>query len=72
MLAHQGHKEFSSPVEPMIPEGFILYYADEMDSKLNAVERIVMKAKEEGERWSSYVRLLNRYIYVEEEGESEK
>ena len=65
MLSHQGHKEFSSPVEPMIPEAFVLYYADELDSKLNAVERVIKKVQNEDECWSEYVRLLGRFIYID-------
>jgi len=66
MLAHQGHREFSSPVEPMIPEGFVLYYADEMDSKLNAIGRIVERTKDENKSWSEYVRTIGRYIFAED------
>jgi len=65
MLSHQGKKEYSSPVEPMIPEGFVLYDADELDSKLNAVERVINKVQNEDDRWSEYVRLLGRYIYID-------
>ena len=65
MLAHQGHKEFSSPVEPMIPEAFVLYFADEMDSKLNALDRIADKPQNKGENWSEFVRLLGRFIYLD-------
>jgi len=72
ILAHQGHREFSSPVEPMIPEGFVLYYADEMDAKLNAVNRVSAETRESGKKWSSYVRLLNKYIYVDGGDEQEK
>ncbi len=64
MLCHQGRREFSTPVEPMIPEGFALYYADELDSKLNALSRIVEESSGE-ESWSEYVRNLNRFIYVD-------
>ena len=71
ILSHQGHKEFSSPVEPMIPEGFVLYYADELGSKLNALNRIAQKAQDEGEDWSEYVRLLSRYIFVGKNFEEE-
>ena len=63
ILAHQGHREFSSPVEPMIPEGFVLYFADEMDSKLNALRRIAEKS-DGGDSWSDYIRTINRYIYL--------
>ena len=65
ILSHQGQKEFSSPVEPMIPEGFVLYYADEMDAKLNAVNRIVENTGKDGASWSEYIRLLGRYIYTD-------
>ena len=73
MLSHQGYKEFSTPVEPMIPEAFVLYYADEIDSKLNAVGRITEKAKKDGGKWSEFVRLLGRFIFVgmDEEAGSE-
>jgi len=64
MLSHQGFKEFSSPVEPMIPEGFALYYADEIDSKLNALKRIKKETMEEGNTWSEFVKVLNRFIYT--------
>ncbi|MBN1291609.1 MAG: HD domain-containing protein [Candidatus Latescibacteria bacterium] len=64
MLSHQGHKEYSSPVVPMIPEGFVLYFADEIDSKLNAVKRISDRTRDEGKSWSEYVKLLDRMIYV--------
>ncbi|MFC1490145.1 3'-5' exoribonuclease YhaM family protein [Candidatus Latescibacterota bacterium] len=64
ILSHQGHKHFSSPVEPMIPEGFVLYYADEIDSKLNALSRISDKTEKQGKNWSDYVNLLGRFIYV--------
>jgi len=64
MLSHQGFKEFSTPVEPMIPEGFVLYYADEIDSKLNAVGRIRREARESGKTWSDFIRNLGRYIYA--------
>ncbi len=71
MLSHQGRKEFSSPVEPMIPEGFVLYYADEIDSKLNAVGRIVKKVQDEGRSWSEFNRILNRYIYIDSDEREE-
>ncbi len=67
MLSHQGYHKFSTPVEPMIPEGFVLYYADEMDSKLNALGRITDSARSEGKQWSDYVKLLERFIYVDGE-----
>ncbi len=65
MLSHQGHKEFSTPVEPMIPEAFVLYFTDEIDSKLNACNRIIGRAHVEGEHWSEYVKVLDRFLYAQ-------
>lgn len=64
MLSHHGHRDFSSPVEPVIPEGFALYYADEMDAKLDALKRLIHNNTDEGKDWSDYNRVLNRYIYL--------
>ncbi len=64
ILSHHGSKEFASPIEPQIPEAFVLYYADEIDSKMGAIERI--RDKTGGEGWSDFVKLLNRYLYFGE------
>ncbi len=62
ILSHQGKLEQASPVVPMMLEGLILYYADELDSKANAFLRI--KKKDGGKRWSSYVHLLGQFFYL--------
>jgi len=64
ILSHQGRLDQASPVEPMTPEGFLLYYADELDSKMNAIQRIRDEEGSEGVRWSKYVNLLDRYLYL--------
>lgn len=64
ILAHHGQIEFASPILPQIPEAFILYYADEIDSKMGAIERIRNKC--DGAGWSEYVNLLNRHLYFGE------
>jgi 3'-5' exoribonuclease len=40
ILSHQGTLEQASPVVPMMPEGYALYAADLLDSKLAALRRI--------------------------------
>jgi 3'-5' exoribonuclease len=71
MLSHHGFHTYSSPVEPMTREAFILYYADEIDAKLNALQKIVDTCGEEGKEWSDFNRILNRYIYAGEKGKKE-
>ena len=70
VLSHQGKLEQGSPVVPMFPEAVILYYADEMDSKVNGVKHVIERDSEPGRRWSKYVSLLERFIYMggDEEG----
>ena len=64
ILSHQGTLEQASPVVPMIPEGFLLYYADEIDAKMNAILHIAEKERPEGGKWSGYVNLLERYLFL--------
>jgi 3'-5' exoribonuclease len=61
ILSHQGKHEHASPVVPMTREAFVLYYADELDSKLGALRKIAEKTGEAA--WSEYIRLIDRYIY---------
>ncbi|HPG39777.1 MAG TPA: HD domain-containing protein [bacterium] len=63
ILSHQGELEHGSPVVPMCRESLILYYADELDSKLNAFDRIYDKEKSQHKKWSSYVKLMDRFLY---------
>jgi len=62
VLSHQGHKEFSSPVEPMTAEAFALHMIDDLDSKL-------AQLRAARERASGFVfnRALDRFIYLGEE-----
>ena len=69
VLSHQGELEKGSPVVPMTLEAMILYYADEMDSKADAFQRIRKGEKEPGKKWSTFVNLLNRFLYF---GETEE
>jgi len=68
ILSHQA--EFGSPVLPATREAFLLHYADQIDSKMDALWRIEGDLQE-GERWI-FVRLLDRYInFGEDEPEED-
>jgi len=69
ILSHQGSLEQASPVVPMMPEGYALYAADLLDSKLTALRRIRKKEKRPGVEWSSFVNLLNTFLYFGSEEE---
>ncbi|MFH2048905.1 MAG: OB-fold nucleic acid binding domain-containing protein [bacterium] len=61
ILSHQG--EYETPVQPMMPEAFIIYFCDEIDSKMAALDRIRTKVERPG--WSDYVKLLERFLYFD-------
>lgn len=62
VLAHQGRREYASPVEPMTPEALVLHYIDDLDSKLNQFARF--REQGSGVLWH---RGLGRHVYLHEE-----
>ena len=71
ILSHQGQLEFASPVVPKTTEAIILHYADEMDAKADAFIHIIKTQKVKGKKWSDWIHLINRYIYLGEDEEDE-
>lgn len=70
ILSHQGELAYATPIVPQMPEAFVIYYCDELDSKMGAIERI--RERHDGKGWSDYVNLLSRYLYFGEgSGENE-
>lgn len=61
ILSHHGERAHGSPVVPQMPEAFVLYYCDEIDSKMGAIERI--RDRFDGKGWSDYVKVLDRFLY---------
>lgn len=60
VLSHQG--EFGSPVLPATREAFLLHYADQIDSKMDALQRISEKMPDD-QKWT-FVRLLERHLLL--------
>lgn len=63
ILSHHGQYEFGSPKRPKIVEAIILYFLEDMDSKVSSVQSLIKKERETGSKWTSYHRLYDRYIY---------
>ena len=63
ILSHHGHYEFGSPKRPKTIEAIILYYLDDLDSKVNGFQQFIEKEKGNKSKWTSYHRLFERYIY---------
>ncbi|MFQ5499430.1 MAG: 3'-5' exoribonuclease YhaM family protein [Candidatus Zixiibacteriota bacterium] len=67
ILSHQGQLEYSTPIVPQMPEAFVLYYCDEIDSKMGAIDRIRRRHTDKG--WSEWVNLLGRHLYFGEDSD---
>jgi len=61
VLSHQGRKEFSSPVEPMTAEAFVLHAIDDIDSKL-----AVLRGMKESGKGFVWARSLERFVWLGE------
>lgn len=64
ILSHHGRYEFGSPALPMFHEAFILNFLDDLDSKINYVERLSSQVDKPGYQWSEYQRFMERFLYL--------
>lgn len=64
ILSHHGRHEFGSPALPMMREAFILNFLDDLDAKINYVDRLGKQALESGYQWTEYQRTLERFLFV--------
>lgn len=62
ILSHHGAYEFGSPVLPMIPEAEVLSLIDNLDARMNTMEKAI-KATEEGTFTPRIFALENRSFY---------
>jgi 3'-5' exoribonuclease len=64
ILSHQGTYEFGSPKRPKFAEAIILYYLDEIDSKLFQMREFIRQQGGEDDTgpWTGYNRWLGRYL----------
>ncbi|MDQ7798251.1 MAG: OB-fold nucleic acid binding domain-containing protein [Candidatus Edwardsbacteria bacterium] len=72
LLSHHGEKEKGSPVVPATLEALVVHHCDLMDAHAAAYERIIRREGVNSKRWSEYVNLIDRFIYLaREEGVAE-
>ncbi|WP_084457131.1 3'-5' exoribonuclease YhaM family protein [Desulfogranum mediterraneum] len=64
ILSHHGQLEYGSPVLPMTPEAMLLHHLDDMDAKMNYLERLRNQLSEPGWQWTDYQRPLERFLYL--------
>lgn len=64
ILSHHGRYEFGSPTLPMLSEGFVLNFIDDLDAKMNTIEGVRAKMNKPGYQWSDYQRPLERFLFL--------
>jgi 3'-5' exoribonuclease len=66
VLSHQGTYEQASPVLPQTLEANMLYILDLLDSRVGGIMKVKAKSRQPGQRWSGYVKLLERFLYFDD------
>jgi len=64
VLSHHGRYEFGSAVLPMIREAFVLHLIDDLDAKMNFLDRLSSRQEGDDYQWTDYQRTLERFLYV--------
>ena len=72
ILSHHGRHEFGSPALPMMREAFILHFLDDLDAKINYINRLEDQAQDSGYQWTEYQRNLERFLFVNGRSSSEE
>lgn len=75
IISHHGYLEFGSAKRPKTREAFVLYFVDDMDAKIDSLNRLLEAEKDSSSLWTSYSRALERFIFKgwpEEEKENTK
>ena len=68
LLSHHGELEFGSPKRPKTIEALLVSKADDIDSKMNAIQGFINK-DESPNNWTQYHKMYDRFFY---KGESQE
>ncbi len=64
ILSHHGRYEYGSPSLPMTKEAFVLNFLDDLDAKMNYLDRLSSKSEDDGYQWTDYQRNMERFLYL--------
>lgn len=62
LLAHHGKLEYGSPKLPVTPEALMLAYLDDLDSKVEAMQRLIAEPHATGD-WTRMTPMFERSLY---------
>lgn len=71
ILSHHGRHEFGAPSLPMMQEAFALNFLDDLDAKINYLDRLAGQVRGEGYQWTEFQRNLERFLFVRGHASSE-
>jgi len=61
ILSHHGQYDFGSPKEPKFLEAFALHLLDDLDAKINGLNRFMERDRQEG-AWTDFNRMFRKYF----------
>jgi len=61
ILSHHGQYDFGSPKEPKFPEAFALHLLDDLDAKINGLNRFMERDRRKGP-WTDFNRMFRKYF----------
>ncbi len=64
VLSHHGQREFGAPVLPMTREAVVLHLLDDMDAKLNYLNRLSHELPPGDYAWTQYQRPMERFFFL--------
>lgn len=64
VLSHHGQHEFGAPCLPMTAEALLLHHLDDIDAKMNYIERLSEQVEPGTYQWSDYQRPLERFLLL--------
>ena len=62
ILSHHGQYDFGSPKEPKFLEAFALHLLDDLDAKINGLNRFMQRDRQEGP-WTDFNRMFRKYFF---------
>ena len=62
ILSHHGEFEFGSPKRPKFMEAFALHLIDDLDAKMNGLNKLLKDDRQEGS-WTAFNQLFQRYFF---------
>lgn len=63
ILSHHGETDFGAVRLPMTREAFALHLADDLDAKMNGINRILSESRGANEAWTAYQTMYDRFFF---------